>query len=248
MIEPACILLKKSWRSLQDPIVFDIGANIGNHALRMSAYSKKIYLFEPQVKIFAHLQTTMALNQLTTWEIFNFGLSDEETTLPLYESFNGNNGETSFIANLNGNNIATEQALLHIGDNIVRDHAISQIDFIKIDVEGFEAKVIAGLKHSIIKFRPVIFMEWDKAITKQQFNDMHLFDTVFNGYEIRAITRNPNEVSLPKKIWGKIQRLFDKNIPQKRKILGEFIAQRNYRHIIFIPQEKIHLLGTVYNS
>ena len=33
---------------LHQPIVFDIGANIGNHALRMGEYCDVLYLFEPQ--------------------------------------------------------------------------------------------------------------------------------------------------------------------------------------------------------
>ena len=143
--------IEKILAKLQAPVVFDIGANIGNHALRMTEKSKKVYLFEPQAKIAAHLRTTMSLNHITNWHICNYGLSDEEQSLTLYQNLDSNNGETSFVANLKGKNFVIEEAAVFVGDDIVHQYALDHLDFIKIDVEGFEAKVIAGLKHSIMK-------------------------------------------------------------------------------------------------
>ncbi len=235
--------IEKILSRLNNPVALDIGANIGNHALRMSEYCKMVYLFEPQLSLSRHLHTTMALNNISNWNIFNVGLSDEEKTLPLFKNLDGNNGETSFVAELKGKNFLIEEAAICIGDNVLHKHNITHIDFIKIDVEGFEAKVIAGLKKSIQQYRPIIFMEWDKEITKQQFQEYNLFDTVFGDYSIKAISRNPSESSLYKKIQHKIHHLFNKNISKKRKIIGEFNQQSDYRHVVFVPNEKIHVLN-----
>jgi FkbM family methyltransferase len=233
--------IEKILSQLPSPIVFDIGASIGNHALRMALYSKMVYLFEPQTELAQHLATTQRLNQLTNWKIFNLGLSDENKTLTLYKNLISNI-ETSFVAELKGKDFSTEEASVRIGDEIVHENALTQLDFIKIDVEGFEAPVLTGLKNSILKFRPLIFMEWDKTITKQQFQERHLFSEVLKDYDIKAIIRNPEENSFFNKCRSRIKRFFSPNKIRKRRILGDFQPEANYRHLVLVPQEKIGVI------
>ena len=46
-------------------------------------------------------------------------------------------------------------------DNFVQERQIGKIDFIKLDVEGFEYEVLAGGQQSIVRSKPVIFLELD---------------------------------------------------------------------------------------
>jgi FkbM family methyltransferase len=237
--------IEKILSNLSKPIILDIGANVGNHALRMGEYAEKIFLFEPQRQIFDCLKKTMELNEINHWQLFNFGLSDTEEKLFLYPGLEGNNCTKTFMPNPNQEKISAEEALVRVGDDVIDELRINHLDFIKIDVEGFEAKVICGLKKSIAKFRPIIFMEWDKEITKKQFKEFNLFSTVFNDYEIKSITRAPKE----KSFFKKLQRLFN-TTPSKqkisnRKMIGEFIEALDYRNIIFIPKEKIGIIENI---
>ena len=52
--------------------VFDIGANVGNHALAMARYSDTVHLFEPQHSIANLLEQTKMLNHLNNWQIHPF--------------------------------------------------------------------------------------------------------------------------------------------------------------------------------
>lgn len=226
---------------LKPSVIFDIGASIGNHALRMSQHCQSLYLFEPQATLVAQLKTTASLNNLHHWHIFNVGLSDEEKKLTLYKNLRSNI-ETSFVAELKGDDFLTEESQVCIGDEIVKRNTLSSLDFIKIDVEGFEAKVILGLQHSIQKFRPVIFMEWDKEITKEQFRKYDVFSKVFANYEIKAITRSPYASSLHKRILRKMRRIFARGMNRKRWTIGAFDPKLNYRHILLIPKEKMTIL------
>lgn len=237
--------IEKILAKLKQPITLDIGANIGNHALRMSPYSQMVYLFEPQSDIVAHLETTMKLNQLSNWKIFHCGLGDEEKTLTLYKNHDGCNGETTFVPELKGKNITTELSNIYIGDSMVFANHIHRIDFIKIDVEGYEAKVVSGLQNSITQFRPIIFMEWDKEITKREFQTKNLFNTLFKDFIVRAITRNPDEATLLRRIKGKIRRTFNKTLIKRRSIIGSFNPDLNYRHILLIPREKSDLVNNL---
>lgn len=235
--------IEKILSKLNASIIFDIGASIGNHALRMSQYCHTLYLFEPQPTLTNNLNKTADLNHITNWKILNIGLSDEERKLVFYKNLDSNI-ESSFVAELKGKNFVTEEALVCVGDEVVCQHSINCLDFMKIDVEGFEAKVILGLKKSIQKFRPIIFMEWDKQITKDQFHQYGLFHKVFNKYDVKAIIRNPKESSLFKKLQGKVTRFFFSGTRQ-RWVIGDFKPHLNYRHIILVPIEKAHVLDSL---
>lgn len=44
-------------------------------------------------------------------------------------------------------------------DDVISEKQVRNIDFIKIDVEGFEFEVLKGAKHSLENFRPILFVE-----------------------------------------------------------------------------------------
>ena len=62
--------------------------------------------------------------------------------------------------------LAEEKALsfrkveIHVLDEIVQERNIAKVDFIKLDVEGFELFVLAGAA-SVLKSKPVLFIELD---------------------------------------------------------------------------------------
>jgi FkbM family methyltransferase len=234
--------IEKILSRLQSPIVFDIGANIGNHALVMARYSKMVYLFEPQRNTVLMLHNTMMLNSIKNWKIFEFGLSDEQKILPLYQNLDGNNGASTFISQLKGDKFAVEQLQVKKGDDIVRESNINQLDFIKIDVEGFEAKAISGLADSIKRFSPIILMEWNNIITKQQFKELNLFNNVFDGYITKAIISNHHKSLWQNKKLGKIRRFFYKRLTKKRTLLSSFSEYFDYPHVLLIPKHKAHLV------
>lgn len=207
----------------------------------MSQYSKQLYLFEPQKEVAANLQKTLNLNHITHARVFNFGLSNNNGELLLYKNLRSNI-ETSFVPDIKDAQFCTEEASVRVGDEIIKEHQIEKIDFIKVDVEGFEANVITGLQHSIKKFRPIVFMEWDKDITRKNFKEHKLLEKVFSGYVIKAVIRNPAESSLLKKIYGTIRRIPTRKGTRQRWVIGEFDFHKDYRHAVFVPLEKSHVL------
>lgn len=48
-------------------------------------------------------------------------------------------------------------------DSFLQSHDISKVDFIKLDVEGFESDVLYGSANLISNFKPVIFMEFNSV-------------------------------------------------------------------------------------
>jgi hypothetical protein len=74
-------------------------------------------------------------------------------------------------------------------DDFIREENITSVDFIKIDVEGFEYNVLKGGEQTIKEFRPVLFVEVnDKNLEYQgsSVTDLILFLEKYYRNIIRA--------------------------------------------------------------
>lgn len=229
--------IEKVLSQMDRPVALDIGANIGNHALVMARHCQMVYLFEPQPHVIALLNKTQALNQLNNWEIMPIGLSDAAETLTLYRNLSGNNGASTFIPELKSSTYSTDELRVEIGDRIIQEKNLSRLDFIKIDVEGFEARAIAGLKDTIARFRPVIVMEWNNAITKKQFEEYQLFTQVLPHYLSKGVINNTDKSRWKGKWFANIRRAFYKLTHQKAPVLETFNEAEDYQHVILVPNE-----------
>jgi len=147
----------------KDMVVFDVGANIGHHSLFFSSHAKQVYSFEPYAKVRRLLEEKVATNRISNVEVVPFGLSNQAQTLEYFEPAEHNSGTGSFQPEYYSKNQRTGiQLELITGDGFVNQKSIEKIDFIKIDVEGFEHFVLEGMKTSLQKFRPIVMMEFGK--------------------------------------------------------------------------------------
>lgn len=144
------ILLEIDQYINSNSIILDIGANIRNHSLYWSKKrnARKIYCFEPIRDTFQVLKKNIALNHLENI-IFpvDVGLSDEKAMAKIKRFTYSDVGGTSITKD------GTGDIQLESLDNI------EIIDFVKIDVEGHEIKVLNGAANTINKYNPDIFIE-----------------------------------------------------------------------------------------
>jgi FkbM family methyltransferase len=174
----------------QSEIIFDIGANIGQTAFRMirNQANKKlhpfVYAFEPYPKTFSKLEYNIRLNQLTSIRAFNLGLGNEKETLRMTQHTPSNSGGFRMTTDTN-NSISVPVISL---DEFVSEQALSRVDFIKIDVEGFETEVLKGARQTIRQFRPVLVFEYSVANILAQNGNMEetLNELLDNNYKIRT--------------------------------------------------------------
>lgn len=159
-----------------DTVMFDVGANVGHHTLYMAPYCSKVYAFEPNPESYNKLMEKISVNNLKHITAFPFGLSTTNETLNFYVPEITNSGTASFEDRSSwGHRKITAE--VKIGDEAVAAAGVSQLNLVKIDVEGFEKNVLEGLRGTIAKFRPLIFFEFEnntiqKFASEQEFYDL----------------------------------------------------------------------------
>lgn len=143
-----------------DFICFDIGANIGETTLNFAklANKGKVYSFEPVPFLYERLQTNVALNHFPNIELYNIAISDKSETLFFQMPSNHNSAGISMSKQASQDSRAVAAITL---DDFIQEQEILRVDFIKIDVEGFENFVINGAYKTIQKYRPLLFIEID---------------------------------------------------------------------------------------
>lgn len=145
--------------------VLDIGANIGLYALafsRLAGPTGQVYAFEPAPDLFAALDDARRLNHAANLRTFACGLGDRDATLCLRRSF-FNSGDNRLGE---GGDFPGDGAGVPIrrGDDLVSD--APSVDFIKIDVQGWELHALRGLGETIARSPGVqIYLEfWPRGL------------------------------------------------------------------------------------
>ena len=133
--------------------ILDIGANIGNNALyyAMIRNANKIYAFEPIKDTFEILRKNIELNSLQD-KIYPFnialGLQDGKASI-----------KNRPVGNCGGTEIKNDDSGDLVVKNLDNIEINEKIDFVKIDVEGFEAQVLLGAREFLKKHKPIMVIE-----------------------------------------------------------------------------------------
>ncbi|OFW63027.1 MAG: hypothetical protein A2Z35_03685 [Actinobacteria bacterium RBG_19FT_COMBO_36_27] len=137
-------------------IVVDIGAYIGTHSIffaKKIAPTGLVFSLEPQRIIYNLLCTNVALNNLINIRCLNVAASDETgfVTIPVLDPATKQNFGNLRIDKYNkGEKVAVIK---------LDDLHLPRCSLIKVDTEGFEAKVLRGAKLTIDKYHPVLYVE-----------------------------------------------------------------------------------------
>ena len=139
--------------------VVDIGANRGMFSLiasRLVGEEGKVLSFEPNPICYEVLDKCIAANEIKNITVNRFGLADKlgklTLTVPYHNWGEGTFGKSSY----HDGNTYQVQADVKVGDDILKNEIPA---FIKIDVEGFENNVIAGLSLTLEQHHPVLITE-----------------------------------------------------------------------------------------
>jgi len=140
--------------------VLDIGANLGWYSLNILKKfpESKVYSFEPSEDTFKRLKNNFYLNNMSTENLQNTGLYNENGFIDFYYDKAGSGA--SSIKNIRERSTVEKISVPIIKlDDWCKKNSIEKVDFIKCDVEGSELFVYQGGKETISKCKPIIFSE-----------------------------------------------------------------------------------------
>ena len=183
--------LNKFLRNKTRPIIFDVGANIGNYSKYIFKANSRatVYAFEPHPNTYKKL-----INKVKNQNFYpiNSGVGSENKKLELFD-YEDNDGSEhaslykNVISDLHkGTPVSHIVDILTVDDFITKNN-ISKIDLLKIDTEGNEFNVLKGAEKALqekkIKALHIEFNEMN-IISKVSFKDF--WDLLFN-YKIFRI-------------------------------------------------------------
>jgi FkbM family methyltransferase len=168
--------------------VLDVGANIGFHSLyfaELVGETGSVLAFEPVPQNFEALKANIGLNDFKQIKPINLALGNKNEQLTIAADADSKNPGAYNLFNLDGN-IKIDCV---IGDEFLHDQ---KVDFIKIDVEGYESFVIDGLLKMIEINRPKIVFEFDPNYhQKTGLPTTYIFTTLANfNYHFLKVTND----------------------------------------------------------
>lgn len=153
------LLLKGEWaenelaltKEYARGVVLDVGANIGTHTLTYAKTAERVYAFEPQPFMFDMLCTNLLLNNVLNVTPIQCALGpmDGITHMNLHDPTEDNSPAGEAVGK------GESSVSMHRLDSL----AIGKVDFIKIDIEGFELEALKGMRETLCQYQPVVYIE-----------------------------------------------------------------------------------------
>ena len=127
----------------------DIGGHIGTMAIPFSKVYNKVCSFEPCTTNYSLLLENITLNNVNNIDTQNVAISDHKSKVNVFRHDEHNSGCYAIQDDINGE---VECVTL---DSL----GLTDIDFIKIDVQGSEMNVIRGALETIKRYKPLLMIE-----------------------------------------------------------------------------------------
>jgi FkbM family methyltransferase len=178
-------------------VVLDIGANIGAHTLhfaRLVGETGRVFAFEPTAFAFSKLSKNLELNphlchRVVTEQIM---LTDRDDTRPETEIYSS--WPLRKTAGLHkehgGQRKSTVGSRVVTLDSYLDAAGVTKVDFVKIDVDGFEFAVLQGGIRSLKVFKPTILMEMAPYLLIERHHSIRELTELLTSAGFRLHTLN----------------------------------------------------------
>lgn len=167
-------------------VVIEVGANVGVQTLQIAKRvypTGHVYAFEPTRFALSKLADNLALNpELSKCVTVRPNLvTDHELDVPLTDI--KSSYKVDLRADAKPEQIGQEHAVSL--DAFVQAYGLKKVDLLKIDVDGYDFKVLRGARRTIESWRPDIYIELDEAMLNRQGDSVgDILELLFQaGYE-----------------------------------------------------------------
>ena len=184
-------------RYAENKLVLDVGANVGNHSLYFAKYAREVHAFEPNIATSSLLKINAKLFENIV--VHEFGLSDRDGFAEAIVS-RVNTGSASLGGRHDSDDTEGEVVKFKLRefDQIPEFHG-ANVGIVKIDVEGHESKVLAGMVGLLERQKPVVLFEQNLADAKSGTGEDLLAVLRSAGYD-RLHVVNVQSSVLPRRL------------------------------------------------
>jgi FkbM family methyltransferase len=148
-------------------VVLDLGASYGYFTTlfgQLVGKEGRVVAFEPNGAVCQLLEATLTLNGLRDRvQVFPLATANAEGEVVFYH------GDRTTVATIDPNIAAKLGDVRPMTvrqvrvDSIVDQLGLERVDFVKVDVEGAEIQTWAGMRTTLSRFRPVVFLEFEAS-------------------------------------------------------------------------------------
>ena len=182
--------------------IIDIGANFGVQTLQFAKEFENSLIFsiEPTSYAYQKFQKNLELNQNLKKNIKSFnsfiGTSDQKKPELIYSSWNLDSNGIKHPKHL-GEKKDTKNAQILTLDEFISKNNISNVDFIKLDVDGYEYYVIKSGFNFLKNKKPPIFMELAPYLYEEYGYSLESFLTIIKSlnyefYDLKDLNKITN--------------------------------------------------------
>ena len=146
-------------------VVLDIGANTGYYSILSKAINPncKVLGFEPIPHIYSWYRENCSINNFDI-KCYNQALAEKKGETEIFLENSKNNIYSAslseeFAASHSSKKVYPVKIQCNTLENIIEENSLSEINIMKIDVEGYEAEVLKGMGQYLQKFKPSLFIE-----------------------------------------------------------------------------------------
>jgi FkbM family methyltransferase len=171
-----------------DPVILDVGANVGAYArLALSRFpTVSLHCFEPVPRAFALLEDAVGADPRT--HLHPFGLSDTSGETSIYTSGVPGDNLASLHSGRSSGAVAEPVEVRRL-DEIAAELGITRIDLMKIDAEGHDLAVLRGAGALLDLVGAIQFEFGDANVASRTF--LHDFWVLLGGrFDLFRIVRD----------------------------------------------------------
>lgn len=187
--------IKKELKNIDKPIIFDVGANIGNYTkmlLKVFQENANIHTFEPSKHTFNMLKSK--LSDVDNVTLYNFGFGAENKQLTLYLNKKGSSLASIYNRKLDHFGIEmnlTEEINIETIDQFCTKNKIEFIHFLKIDVEGNEFNVLKGAENLLNNKKiQYIQFEFGGSMIDSRYYFQDFYYLLIQNYKIYRVLKD----------------------------------------------------------
>lgn len=187
-LEPESIWLFEQLIKSGITSIVDVGANTGVYSLFSYALNPKLKIvaFEPSRKTFSKLKSNVELNQYAII-LENIALSNSIGSALFYDICDENQTNASLSSKMLKENPNVDvkmdeyEVTITTFDAYYSQSELKKIDFIKIDVELYEAEVLEGMMQTIREEHPYLLFE---VLTEDVASKINAIMDRLSGYQL----------------------------------------------------------------